>query len=327
MNDPFDFTDVAGPGATLRSLPASANDRLAARVLRGESPLAAAAELVRRGDARGLRALAGAAAFAQPDELSALALAPAPIGPDALACVALASWLPMAVRLAAMEALGHAPASAPSYAALTELNAAQRSIPQAARALAALSPRAVAVRDEGERLRAVARQVRDGVRGVLFRQEQQRKIAVGALHPIVGMLVGDEGDFLAAIVPPIADEAREGLVAPWLALLRSPVEARRERVVALLQRRWREVAALPVSCAARTPAKARELAAALAAVQALAGMGAHDDLVAVVAVTAGAVRTTAVAALERAVERGATDIDAALLAFALDRMSARVPRG
>ena len=64
MNGPFDFADVAGPAAALRALPESANDRLAERVQRGESPLAAAAELVRRGDDRGLRALAGAAAFA-----------------------------------------------------------------------------------------------------------------------------------------------------------------------------------------------------------------------------------------------------------------------
>jgi hypothetical protein len=97
-------------------------------------------------------------------------------------------------------------------------------------------------------------------------------------------------------------------------------------VLAVLQRRWREVAAPVVSCAARTPAKAKEAAAALAAVKALAAMGAHDELVATVAVTAGAVRAAAIAELERAVERGATDIDAQLLSRALERVGAGAAR-
>ncbi len=320
MSDPFDFADVAGVGAALRALPPSANDRLAQRVLRGESPLSAAAELTRRGDDRGLRALAGAAAFASPDELSALATVPGATGADALACVALASWLPPASRLAAVEALGRAPATARSYAALAELAAAQKPMPQAAKVLAEVTPRAAPMAIEAERLRATAKQMREGVRGVIHRQEHQRKVAAGELHPVVGLLVGDEGEFLAGVVPPIADGAREALLPALVALLRSPVEARRQRALALLQRRWREVAAPALSCAARTPAKAKEAAAALAVVKALAGVGAHDDLVAVVAMTTGAVRAAAIAELERAVERGATDIDAQLLSRALERL-------
>ena len=320
MSDPFDFADVAGVGAALRALPPSANDRLAQRVLRGESPLSAAAELTRRGDDRGLRALAGAAAFASPDELSALATVPGATGADALACVALASWLPPASRLAAVEALGRAPATARSYAALAELAAAQKPMPQAAKVLAEVTPRAAPMAIEAERLRATAKQMREGVRGVIHRQEHQRKVAAGELHPGVGLLVGDEGEFLAGVVPPIADGAREALLPALVALLRSPVEARRQRALALLQRRWREVAAPALSCAARTPAKAKEAAAALAVVKALAGVGAHDDLVAVVAMTTGAVRAAAIAELERAVERGATDIDAQLLSRALERL-------
>lgn len=320
MSDPFDFADVAGVGAALRALPPGANDRLAQRVLRGESPLSAAAELTRRGDARGHRSLVGAAAFASPDDLGALALVEGPAGTDALACVALASWLPPASRLAAVEALARAPVTARGYAALAELAAAQKPMPQAVSALADMAPKAVGVRDEAERLRAMAKQMRDGVRGVIHRQEHQRKVASGELHPALGLLVGDEGDFLAGLVPPIADGAREALMPALMALLRSPIEARRARVLAMLQRRWREVAAPVVSCAARTPAKAKEAAVALAAVKALAAMGANDDLVAVVAVTAGAVRAAAIAELERAVERGATDIDAQLLSRALERL-------
>lgn len=320
MSDPFDFSDVAGAAAALGRLPAEAGDRLAARVLRGDAPLAAAAELVRRGDDRGARALVGAAAFALPEELAVLAGA-GPAGEDALACVALATWLPAPARLAAVEGLGRGAATARGLAALAELAAAQKPMAQAVKGLAEVTARTVGLREEAERLRATARQMREGVRGVIHRQEHQRKVASGELHPVVGMLVGDEGEFLAGIVPPIADGAREGLVPALVTLLRSPVEARRQRVLAVLQRRWREVAASAVSCAARTPAKAKEATAALAAVKALAGMGAHDDLVAVAAVTAGAVRAAALAELERAVERGATDIDAVLLSRALERAS------
>jgi len=326
MSDPFDFADVAGVGAALRALPAGASDRLAQRVVRGESPLSPAAELTRRGDPRGHRVLAGAAAFAAPDELAPLALVEGPTGTDALACVALASWLPPAARLAAVEALARAPVTPRGYAALAELAAAQKPMPQAVSGLADVTPRAVGVREEGERLRAMAKQMRDGVRGVIHRQEHQRKVASGELHPVMGLLVGDEGDFLAGLVPPIADGAREALMPALMALLRSPIEARRARVLAVLQRRWREVAAPVVSCVARTPAKAKEAAAALAAVKALAAMGAHDELVATVAVTAGAVRAAAIAELERAVERGATDIDAQLLSRALERVGAGAAR-
>lgn len=320
MSGPFDFADVAGAAVALRALPPGANDRLAQRVLRGESPLAAAAELTRRGDGRGHRPLVGAAAFATPDELGALAQVEGPSGTDALACVALASWLPPASRLAAVEALGRATVTPRSLAALAELAAAQKPMPQALKALADVTARAAGLRDEAERLRTTARQMREGVRGVIHRQEHQRKVAAGETHPVMGLLVGDEGDFLAGLVPPIADGAREALMPALVALLRSPAEARSQRALAVLQRRWREVAAPALSCAARTPAKAKEAAAALAAVKALAAMGAGDDLVAVVAVTAGAVRAAALAELERAIERGATDIDAQLLSQALERV-------
>jgi hypothetical protein len=321
-DDPFAFDDVTGTAATLSALPAALNERLAARAVRGESPLAAAAELARRGDLRGLEALTGAAAFAAPEDLAVIALAGGAVGADALACVALAPWLAAPSRVAAVEALGRATLTAASYAAVSV--AAERAPkpigPLAATVLADMATRAAGpLRDEQKQLLSVARQVQEGVRGVIHRQELQRRVARGALHPIVGMLTGDDGEFLAGTLPPIDDGAREGLIAPLVTLLRAPNDARRAQVLGLLQRRWREVAAPALSCVARTPLKHKESAVTLAAVRALAAMGALDELAAVVGSGGGPVRAAALAELTKALARGATDVDRALVDAAMRR--------
>ncbi len=321
-DDLFAFDDVAGAGASLASLPPDRNDRLWARVLRGESPLASAAELARRGDLRPLRALVGAAAWVAPEDLAMLVRA-GDVGVDALAAVALAAWLPVNARVAAVEALHTAPVTAASLAALTELASGPRQppAPQASAALGDVTARASKpLRDEAERLRGVAKQLRDGVRGVIHRQQFQRAVAGAALHPIVGMLTGDDGAFLAGLLPPLVDDAREGLVAPLLTVLRAPGDDARAKVLGFLQRRWRELAALPLSCAARTPSKHKESAASLAAVKALAAMGALDELAAVVGSATGAVKQAAATELTKALPRAGGDVDRALVDAAMARV-------
>lgn len=321
-DDPFALDDVSGGASVLRALPPEAAARLVARYLRGENPLAAGAELCRRGDSRALAALTGAAAYLAPEDLSALADCGADAGSSALAAVTLAPWLTPAQRVAAAEALGRASVTAAGYAALAEIAEGAKKPPwsQAAAALAVVGPKATTpVRDEMERLRTVARQVRDGVRGVLRRQEFQRAIASGALHPAVAFLVGDGGEFLAGLLPPIADSAREPLTPYLLTAMRAPADEVRAKILGFLQRRWREVAAAPLGCVARTTFKPRDVGIALASVRALAAVGAHDELVAVVGAMSGAVRGAALGELAKVAERGALEADGALVTAALVR--------
>lgn len=322
VDDPFALDDVAGAAQQLATLPPSANDRLAARVQLGENPLAAAAELTRRGDPRALRALLGAVAFAAPEDLSALSGPGGAAGADALACVALAQWLPAPSRDAAVDALARATLTPAAFAAVSELVEGPKKPPwsRASAALADMTPRAVgAVRDEATKLRTFARHMREGTRGVIQRQEAQRKIASGALHPVVGMLMGDDGALLAGLLPPIADAAREGLVAPLVTLLRAPSDERRAQVLGFLQRRWRELAAPALSCVARTPLKHKESGATLAAARALVAMGAIDELAAVAASGSGAAQQLCVAELTKALQREGVEFDRALAEAALRR--------
>jgi hypothetical protein len=321
VDDPFALDDVAGGAAQLSTLPAALNDRLARRVTLGENPLAAAAELTRRGDPRGLRALVGAAAFAAPEDLAALALA-GDAGAESLAVVSLAQWLPTASRDASVDALARASLTPATFAALAELVDGPKKPPwsRASAVLADMTPRAVGtVRDEAAKLRSIARQMREGARGVIHRQECQRKVASGALHPVAAMLIGDDGAFLAGLLPPIADAAREGLVAPLVTLLRAPSDERRTQVLGFLQRRWKELAAPALSCVARTALKHKESGATLAATRALSAMGALDELAAVVASTAGPVQLLARTELTRALQKPVTEYDRALVDAALLR--------
>lgn len=320
--DPFALDDVTGGASVLRALPPEAEPRLVARYLRGENPLAAGAELCRRGDARALAALTGAVAYLAPEDLGSLADCGGDAGSSALAAAVLASWLTPAQRVAAAEALGRANVTSASYAALAEIAEGAKKPPwsQAAAALAVVGPKApTPVRDEMERLRTVARQVRDGVRGVLRRQEFQRAIASGSLHPAVASLVGDGGEFLAGLLPPIADAAREPLTPYLLTALRAPADDVRAKILGFLQRRWREVAAAPLGGVARTTFKPRDVGIALAAVRALAALGAHDDLVTVTGAMSGAVRGAALGELAKVAERGALEADGALVNAALTR--------
>lgn len=64
---------------------AATAERLRAALHRGAAPLDAAAELARRGDPEGARALAAAVAFADPAQVAALAGSEDPVVSDALA--------------------------------------------------------------------------------------------------------------------------------------------------------------------------------------------------------------------------------------------------
>jgi len=275
MSDPTDFDDVAGEGAALDALPPELGERLYARWCAGPAPLAAGAALVRRGDLRAMPGVLGAAAFLAADDLAALRSAGA-AGSDALAAAMLCAWAPVAQRVAAAEALAGATVTSAAYAALAEVVAGPK-VPvraSAERVLADVAPQAAgAIREAGERWRLYAKQLRDGKRNPLQRQELQRAIAAADVHPVVGLLLGDDGGFLAGVVPPMDDAARGPLLPYLMAAVRTDQEALRGKVFGVFQRRWREVAAATLSALARTPMKAREASIGALAVRALVAMG------------------------------------------------------
>lgn len=324
MSDPFALDDVAGDAPALAALPDAAMDRVAARWSLGASPLAAGAELARRRhpDATSaLPAMVGAAAFVSADDLAVL-LGAADAGVDALAVVALASAVPVQTRELAAELLGGASPTVASLAALGELAEGPKRPPRAhaERALPlALGRAEPATREAAAKHRAWAQQVRDGVRGTLYRQEFQRAMARGAAHPVLGLLVGDDGGFMAGLLPPVADEARESLLPVLLAVARGGNEALRAKVFGFFQRRWREVAAGSLSALARTPLKAKDAALGVMATRALGAMGAMDELSAVAGAGVGGTRAVALAELAGPLERGAFDGGQARLIAALER--------
>ncbi len=318
--DPFALDDVSGGHDTLAALPPGATEALSARVLYGIAPLCAAAELARRGDRRYARALVGAAAFLDAEDV--LVLATLPGGPDALAGLLLAPGLQAPLRVAAAGALTHAQPTPAALAALAETADGPRRVQGAGSALTELSLRAgAALQEEAERLRTVGRHVRDRVRGTLRRQELQRAVASASLHPAVAWLAGDV-DFLAGLLPPVADAAREPLVPHLLAAARGGDDALRARVAGLLHRRWRDVAGTALACIARTPLKGRDAALGPWMVAALGTMGAVEDLVAVAGAASGVVRAAAVTELARVPGRQRAELDPAVLAAALARASA-----
>lgn len=317
MTDPFDFDDVSGSSASLADADVA---RVTARMTRGESPMPAAAALARRGDERAARWLAGAVAFVSPEDLSALARTTH--GVDALAALVPAAWIPLPQRIAAADALADAVATPAAAAALLEVAEGPQRPPlsQCQRAHARVDAGLDDARREArDRLRGVAKQVRDGVRGTLRRQEFQRAVADGSMHPVVGVLVGDQGAFLAGLLPPIADEAREALLPYLLTVARAPDEAQRQRVFGVLQKRWREAAAPSLSLVARTPWKARESTFAALAARALGAMGAVDELVSVAGSVGGGARAAALDELARLCREVPPEIDAAVWSAAMTR--------
>lgn len=324
-SDPFALDAVSGGHDALAALPPSAAEALTARVFRGLSPLCAAAELVRRGDLRTARVLVGAAAYLDAEDVGVLAVVPG--GSDALAGLLLAPGLAPVVRTSAAAALAGAHPTAAALAALAETSDGPRRVQGAAASLAELTLRAdPAVQDDAERLRSVGRQVRDKVRGTLRRQELQRAVASATLHPVVAWLAGDT-DFLAAILPPVADAARETLLPHLLAAARGGDESLRSQVVGLLHRRWRDVAAAPLSCIVRTPWRGRDASLGPLFITALGTLGAVDELVSVVGASVsiggmggmGTVRLTALGELSRVSPKIRGEIDPALFTAALAR--------
>lgn len=315
--DVFALDDVQGAREALGT---ASDARLWARLRWGESPLAAASVLAARGDAAARVTLSGAAAFATVDELAPLAGDAA--GAEGLCAVMLAPWMAPAVRVAAAEALGQGPATAAVLAALGHLAEGEKKPPwsQAVKAAAALAPGASAeARREAERMRSAARQVREGVRGVLRRQEFQREVAAGGMHPVVGMLVGDAGEFLAGLLPPIVDAARPALVPYLVTVLRGPSEDARTRVLAMFQRRWRPIAGPPLSAVVRTPLKGREATLGPSLVRALGSLGAVGALSAALVSAPASARAVALGALEALGARGLAEGDVAALLAALAR--------
>ncbi len=61
-----------------------------------------------------------------------------------------------------------------------------------------------------------------------------------------------DAEFLVGIVAPMYDAVAPTLVPLALLAARSAQEPLRGKALALIQRRWRSAAALPLSCAART---------------------------------------------------------------------------
>jgi hypothetical protein len=325
----LDFADVAGDGAALDALPPEHNARIFARWSHGPNPLAAGAALLRRGDLRALAGVVGAAVFLAPEDVGALRAAGGH-GTDALAAVLLCPWALPAARVAAAEALGGATVTPAGYAALAEVVAGPKVPARAAaeRALADVAPQARgATRDQGEQWRTYAAQVRDGRRNPLQKQELQRAIAAAGVHPVMALVLGDDGAFLAGLLPPIDDAARAPLLPFLLATARSDKEALRVKVFGVFQRRWREVAAAALSAVARTPLKAREAGVGAQAARALGAMGATEGLVAAAAYGNAAARAAALTELAKLGARlGEVELLGEALALAAGDADAAVQR-
>lgn len=295
------------------------------RALRGgASPFSAAAALARGGDLAAARCLATALAFALPAEVLALAEVTDPVVSDALAAATLAGSLAAPLREAATTALERGAVTGASLAALAEVAEGPRRPPwaQSVRALELCLARSdAAQRAEMDRLRSAARQLRGGEGGPSRRIGYQRDIARGAVHPMLAALV--DADFLVGVVAPIDDEVAPALVPHALTLTRTAQEPLRGKAMALIQRRWAAVAALPLSCAARSLNRPKDDALRAAILASLGALGAVDALTRCVVALAGSGRAVALAELSRQLPRAlaevrAEDLRAALRAAAED---------
>jgi hypothetical protein len=289
------------------------------RVLRGgASPFPAAAALARAGDLAAARCLATALAFALPAEVLALAEVSDPVVSDALAAATLAGSLAAPLREAATTALERGAVTGASLAALAEVAEGPHRPPwaQAVRALELCLARSDGPqRAEMERLRHAARQLRVGEGGPSRRIGYQRDIARGAVHPMLAALV--DAEFLVGVVAPIDDEVAPALVPHALLLTRTAQEPLRGKAMALIQRRWASVAALPLSCAARALTRPKDDVLRAALLASLGALGAVDALTRCVGALAGSGRAAALAELSRQLPRALTEVPAEDLRAAL----------
>ena len=173
----------------------------------------------------------------------------------ALATVSAASSA-LPPQAAAATSASVAPIAASAFVAIAPTPASRAFMgvrASAERVLADVAPQARGTnRDQGEQWRSYAAQVRDGRRNPLQKQELQRAIAAADVHPVMGLMVADDGGFLAGLLPPIDDAARAPLLPFLLATARTDKEVLRGKVFGVFQRRWREVAAGALSAVART---------------------------------------------------------------------------
>ncbi len=310
---PFDFADLPRDHAAIQALPDSPElrVRLRDRIERGPVPSCAAAVLASLGDASAVAALAPLAAFLDRPDLEALGASP--LAGDAVACAAAGSATPVPTRQAALELLARLPVTPVTLATVLELAERERDpVARAARTIGTdLLQRADKhTRVEAERLRTRVSLVRTwtGIR----RQELQREAATGLLPGCVMVLAGDPA-FLAGLVPPIADDARRGLIPAVLAAARGADDAVRARLFALLQGRFRELAREPLSMLARfVSLKGRDARVPLLALERLAAFGAWRDVLFAFVSGTPDVRIAALAALQQAPARALLDADRAL---------------
>ncbi|MFO0626995.1 MAG: hypothetical protein U0325_15395 [Polyangiales bacterium] len=284
----------------------------------GTAPFVAAAALTRQGDLVAARCLATALAFALPAEVLALAEVVDPVVSDALGAAVLSSPLAPPLREAAATALERGAVTGASLAALAEVAEGPRRPPssQAGRALElALARSDASQRAEMDRLRHAARQLRAGEGGSSRRIAYQRDIARGAVHPMLAALV--DAEFLVGVVAPMDDEVAPVLVPHALLLARGAQEPLRGKAMALIQRRWSPVAALPLSCAARALTRPKDEPLRAALLAALGALGAVDALTRCAVALSGSGRGVALAELSRQLPRALAEVGVEALRAAL----------
>lgn len=325
----FDFDDVLVSHDALREVPDSPawRERLWARVERGPAPTCAAARLAELGDRRVETLLVGLAAYLDPPDIPALIVLRAA---DALAAALAAPWVPRPIRTASADALTHLAPTPAALCALAEVGDQESRSPLRTHALAAydaLAPLA----DEptklaADHLRARVKLVRSwtGVR----RQELQREVATGLLHPVVGLLGGDP-TFLATLVPPIVDAARASLVPCLLANARADEPNARSKTFALFHSaRWRDVAREPLSALARfVKFRGRDESLPELAVAALAAMGATREVLYAVVSGSPSARDAALGVLERIGTRVVAEVGHELLEAGAERLERKGDAG
>ncbi|MEZ4394743.1 MAG: hypothetical protein R3A48_27020 [Polyangiales bacterium] len=287
------------------------------------APLAAAAELTRRGDLDAARCLAAAAAFATPQEILALGATDDVVVSDALGAGVLSATLAPASREACATALETAGVSPAALAALAEVAEGPKRPPwaHAGRALeCALARSALEQRLDADRLRHVAKQLRAGEGGSSRRIAYQRDIARGVVHPVVAAMV--DVDFLCGVVAPMDDAAAPALVPIALLAARSAPDALRGKALALIQRRWSAVAAPPLSAAVRASARPKDEPLRAALLATLGALGAAEPLARCAASCAGATRAAALTELARVFARAQAEVPEATLRAALAQAEA-----